>query len=150
MYACPIFRRIKLDSKNCLKNFVSAGFYVGSIGQYHHLRQCYDQLKRKYFHVSRQFKFFFLHQIIWKKNHPLDLKTAYRGFYVDIGPCVGEADKIWTISMNTESQKTPLVMIHGMGAGVAFWVLNLDSLAEHRPVYAIDILGKIFVCLFFK
>ncbi|KAG4074672.1 hypothetical protein HA402_004543 [Bradysia odoriphaga] len=69
------------------------------------------------------------------------LKTAYRGFYVDIGPVVGEADKIWTISLNSESPKTPLVMLHGMGAGVAFWVLNLDSLAVHRPVYAIDILG---------
>ncbi|KAJ6643804.1 (Lyso)-N-acylphosphatidylethanolamine lipase, partial [Pseudolycoriella hygida] len=69
------------------------------------------------------------------------VKTAYRGFYVDIGPVVGEADKVWTISMNTQSPKVPLVMLHGMGAGVAFWVLNLDSLAVHRPVYAIDILG---------
>jgi len=69
------------------------------------------------------------------------LKTAYRGFYVDIGPVVGDSDKVWTISLNTESPKTPLVMLHGMGAGVAFWVLNLDSLAEHRPVYAFDILG---------
>lgn len=60
---------------------------------------------------------------------------------MDIGPAVGDADKIWTISMNTESERTPLVLIHGMGAGVAFWVLNLDALAEHRPVYAMDILG---------
>lgn len=72
----------------------------------------------------------------------IDLKTAYRGFYVDIGPVVGEADKIWTISLNSESPKTPLVLLHGMGAGVAFWVLNLDSLAQYRPVYAVDILGK--------
>lgn len=71
------------------------------------------------------------------------LKTPYRGWYVDIGPTVGEADKIWTISMKTELRNTPIVLLHGMGAGVAFWVLNLDSLAQHRPVYAIDILGKI-------
>lgn len=71
-----------------------------------------------------------------------DLKTAHRGFYVDIGPVVGEADKLWTIELNTESTKTPLVLLHGMGAGVAFWVMNLDSLAEQRPVYAFDILGK--------
>lgn len=69
------------------------------------------------------------------------LKTPYRGWYVDIGPTVGEADKVWTISMESDDSKTPLVMLHGMGAGVAFWVLNLDSLAKQRPVYAIDILG---------
>lgn len=69
------------------------------------------------------------------------LKLPYRGCYVDIGPTVGEADKIWTISMNTGSSKTPLVLLHGMGAGVAFWVLNLDQIAKQRPVYAIDLLG---------
>lgn len=69
------------------------------------------------------------------------LKTAYRGWYVDIGPVVGKSDKIWTVSLNTESPKTPLVLLHGLGAGVALWVLNLDSLAKHRPVYAIDLLG---------
>ena len=61
---------------------------------------------------------------------------------MDIGPIVGESDKIWTVSMNTDSPKTPLVLLHGMGAGVAFWVLNLDSLAQNRPVYALDILGE--------
>lgn len=70
------------------------------------------------------------------------LKTPYRGWYVDIGPTVGEADKIWTVSMRPELRNTPIVLLHGMGAGVAFWVLNLDSLARDRPVYAIDILGE--------
>lgn len=69
------------------------------------------------------------------------LRLPYRGMFVDIGPCVGEADKVWTVTMNTESKRVPIVMLHGLGAGVALWVLNLDEIAQHRPVYAIDILG---------
>ncbi|CAG5093043.1 Similar to Abhd4: (Lyso)-N-acylphosphatidylethanolamine lipase (Mus musculus) [Cotesia congregata] len=69
------------------------------------------------------------------------LKSAYRGLYVDIGASVGTADKIWTISLNEQSPKTPIVLLHGLGAGVALWCLNLDSLSQDRPVYAIDLLG---------
>lgn len=69
------------------------------------------------------------------------LKTAYRGWYVDIGPVVGPADKIWTISLNEESPKTPIVLLHGLASGVALWCMNLDALASQRPVYAIDLLG---------
>ncbi|XP_065078767.1 (Lyso)-N-acylphosphatidylethanolamine lipase [Ochlerotatus camptorhynchus] len=69
------------------------------------------------------------------------LRLPYRGMFVDIGPCVGEADKVWTLTMNTESKRVPIVMLHGLGAGVALWVLNLDEIAQNRPVYAIDILG---------
>ncbi|XP_019881715.1 (Lyso)-N-acylphosphatidylethanolamine lipase isoform X2 [Aethina tumida] len=68
-------------------------------------------------------------------------KIPHRGFYVDIGPVVGPADKIWTISMNTDSSNTPLVLLPGLGAGVAMWCLNLDAFAVTRPVYAIDPLG---------
>ncbi|XP_036344518.1 (Lyso)-N-acylphosphatidylethanolamine lipase-like isoform X1 [Rhagoletis pomonella] len=69
------------------------------------------------------------------------LKTPYRGFFVDIGPAIGEADKVWTISLNTDSKEVPLVMLHGLGAGVAMWVMNLDALSKDRPVYAMDVLG---------
>lgn len=69
------------------------------------------------------------------------LKTAYKRFYVDIGSVVGQSDKIWTVSLNDESSRTPLVMLHGMGAGLALWCPNFDALAETRPVYAIDLLG---------
>ncbi|XP_021941395.1 protein ABHD4 isoform X2 [Zootermopsis nevadensis] len=69
------------------------------------------------------------------------LKTSYRGWYVDIGPVVSPADKIWTICLNQESNKTPILLLHGLASGVALWCLNLDSLAATRPVYAIDILG---------
>nr|CAD7263246.1 unnamed protein product [Timema shepardi] len=70
------------------------------------------------------------------------LKIAYRGCYVDIGSVVGSSDKVWTISMNTESKNTPILLLHGFASGVALWCLNLDSLAAQRPVYAIDILGE--------
>ncbi|KAI4467325.1 hypothetical protein MML48_2g00006759 [Holotrichia oblita] len=70
-----------------------------------------------------------------------NIKSAYRGWFVDIGPVVGKCDKIWTISLNTDSPNTPLVLLHGFGAGVALWCLNLDSLAASRPVFAIDLLG---------
>lgn len=62
---------------------------------------------------------------------------------MDIGQCVGESDQIWTIALNTESKEIPLVLVHGMGAAVGLWLLNLDALSENRPVYAIDLLGNI-------
>lgn len=66
------------------------------------------------------------------------LKQPYEGHYVPI--CNGQK-RIWTISMNTNSPNTPLVMLHGMGSGVGLWVLNLDSVSRNRPVYALDVLG---------
>ncbi|XP_013162855.1 PREDICTED: 1-acylglycerol-3-phosphate O-acyltransferase ABHD5-like isoform X6 [Papilio xuthus] len=69
------------------------------------------------------------------------VKTVYKRFYVDIGSVVGQSDKIWTICLNEDAPRAPLVLLHGMGAGLALWCTNLDALAAHRPVYAIDLLG---------
>ncbi|XP_055596227.1 (Lyso)-N-acylphosphatidylethanolamine lipase [Uranotaenia lowii] len=69
------------------------------------------------------------------------LRLPYRGMFVDVGPCVGEADKIWTITMNNDSKRIPILLLHGLGSGVGLWVLNLDAIAQNRPLYAIDILG---------
>eukprot|EP01133_Synstelium_polycarpum_P002953 gene2953-3395_t len=35
----------------------------------------------------------------------------------------------------------PLVLIHGYGAGLGFWCANIDFLAQHYTVYAIDLVG---------
>ncbi|XP_072396697.1 (Lyso)-N-acylphosphatidylethanolamine lipase-like [Diabrotica undecimpunctata] len=69
------------------------------------------------------------------------LKTAYRTWFVPIGSQLGKEDKIWTIGLNEQSKKTPLVMLHGFAAGLCFWILNFDELSKDRPVYAIDLLG---------
>jgi pimeloyl-ACP methyl ester carboxylesterase len=71
----------------------------------------------------------------------IGIKTTHNKFYVDIGNCVGIGDKVWTLAMNTESSNTPILLLHGFGAAIGFWVLNLDAFAQDRPLYAIDLLG---------
>lgn len=71
-----------------------------------------------------------------------NLKRPYTGQLVNIGKCCGTEDNfIWTISLNQNAERTPLVLIHSFACGVGFWVMNLDSLASSRPVYALDLLG---------
>lgn len=43
--------------------------------------------------------------------------------------------------MNTENKNVPIVMLHGFGAGIAFWVMNLEEISADRPLYALDLLG---------
>ena len=72
-----------------------------------------------------------------------DIKTPFQTKFVNIGPVVGNSDdKIWTVIFNEESKNLPLVLLHGFASGVGLWCLNLDTFAETRPVYALDLLGN--------
>ena len=59
--------------------------------------------------------------------------------------------KIWTRRFRSANMmkdvETPLVMIHGMGAGLALFCLNFDSLVKERTVYAIDLPGTYHECV---
>ncbi|KAK0428185.1 hypothetical protein QR680_010659 [Steinernema hermaphroditum] len=46
-------------------------------------------------------------------------------------------------SFRTElrADKVPLVLLHEMGGGVGCWARNIKDFADHRPTYAVDILG---------
>lgn len=68
----------------------------------------------------------------------------FKRFFVSLGECVGPKDDIWTLSINTESDNVPIVMLHGFAAGIAFWLMNLDEISADRPLYAIDLLGLLF------
>ncbi|XP_040165965.1 (Lyso)-N-acylphosphatidylethanolamine lipase-like [Anopheles arabiensis] len=69
------------------------------------------------------------------------LRKPFESIFVEVGQCVGTNDKIRTVALNRESENIPVLLLHGLGAGVGLWVLNLDAIADHRPMYAIDILG---------
>ena len=48
------------------------------------------------------------------------LKTPWRGFYIEVETLNGEICKIWTIALNEQSTETPLLYVHGLGAGMLF------------------------------
>ncbi|ELT93584.1 hypothetical protein CAPTEDRAFT_162120 [Capitella teleta] len=64
--------------------------------------------------------------------------SALESIYV---PIYNGKWKLRTVSMNKQSEETPVVLVHGMGAGVGFWALNLRAFASVRPVHAFDVLG---------
>ena len=39
------------------------------------------------------------------------------------------------------ADQPPMLLIHGFGSSLTQWHCNLNALAEHRPVYALDMLG---------
>ncbi|XP_050305853.1 (Lyso)-N-acylphosphatidylethanolamine lipase-like [Anthonomus grandis grandis] len=81
-------------------------------------------------------------RLVQLEQHILSVvRSKFRTWFVPIGPTVGQDDKIWTILLNEDAKKTPLVMLHGFAAALGFWCKNFDEIAQDRPVYAIDLLG---------
>ncbi|XP_039592865.1 1-acylglycerol-3-phosphate O-acyltransferase ABHD5 [Polypterus senegalus] len=55
---------------------------------------------------------------------------------------MSNGNKLWTLIFNGDiANKTPLILIHGFGGGLALWALNFDALCQQRTVYAFDLLG---------
>ncbi|AFY74148.1 putative hydrolase or acyltransferase of alpha/beta superfamily [Synechococcus sp. PCC 7502] len=48
---------------------------------------------------------------------------------------------VFTQNFSTPKKATPLLLLHGFGAAVGHWRGNYAGLAEHYPVYALDLLG---------
>lgn len=89
-------------------------------------------------------KFIKYQKLFTKFSTITDVRTPFKKFYVDLGSCVGNNDRVWTLAMNTDldhETHTPIVLLHGYISALAFWMLNLDSFAAERPVYAVDLLG---------
>ncbi|KAJ8004853.1 hypothetical protein DPEC_G00140620 [Dallia pectoralis] len=85
----------------------------------------------------------------WCPTSPNQLRTAEEKMLEYITGDVSKqyvpisgGNMLWTITLNgSVKDKTPLVLLHGFGGGVGLWALNLDTLAQQRPVYAFDLLG---------
>lgn len=41
----------------------------------------------------------------------------------------------------SDQQNPPIILIHGFGASIEHWRHNLPVIAQHHPVYALDLLG---------
>lgn len=54
-----------------------------------------------------------------------------------------DKNQIRTIKVGNHDDKCniPLVLLHGFGAGLGFFILNLKKLSKKRNVYATDLLG---------
>jgi hypothetical protein len=73
------------------------------------------------------------------------VKASYETFFVNLPSGVrmhtlkvhGDHDEL----ISLQSEKPPLVLMHGWSSGLALWGKNIDELSEHFSIYAIDLLG---------
>jgi len=70
------------------------------------------------------------------------VKAKSEGNYVEVQLDERTNCNVWTRVFNPGVEdKCPLVMLHGMGAGLALFAMNFDELSKCRTVYAIDLPG---------
>ena len=82
----------------------------------------------------------FLIMTKFKNNHPWQSKIGHQRDWIWRG---------WKIHYSYQPQKSivngevnpPLVLIHGFGVSLKHWRNNVQSLAQHYPIYMIDLLG---------
>eukprot|EP00096_Caligus_rogercresseyi_P002341 TRINITY_DN14447_c0_g1_i1.p1 TRINITY_DN14447_c0_g1~~TRINITY_DN14447_c0_g1_i1.p1 ORF type:complete len:342 (+),score=42.09 TRINITY_DN14447_c0_g1_i1:20-1045(+) len=90
----------------------------------------------------------------WCQSSPEALKTSEESIFslLHRGPefsgryvRISDAVRIWTRELEPRSKRPtdplPLVMIHGMGAGMALYGVNAETLAENRKVILMDLPG---------
>ena len=70
-----------------------------------------------------------------------ELESEYKDCYVPIGPDTYIRTLIMEPEHPPETEKIPLVMIHGFGAGILQFYKNLDHLHSDRRLFAIDLPG---------
>lgn len=65
------------------------------------------------------------------------MKRSFKSYFVPIS----QQNRIQTIETDSDSSRTPVLLLHGFAAGLGFWALNLDEISQKQKIYAIDLLG---------